>query len=63
MSNLFVSTTFLPDSSSLKDSLMQCKEKGVKGIEIGSNHCYEENYDYIFNFEFEYITHNYFPPS
>ena len=30
-------------------------------MEIGSNHCFEENYDYLTDFPFQYLIHNYFP--
>jgi len=58
---LFVSTTFLPDSTPLFEALLQCKQAEIKAVEIGSNHCYENSYDYLSDFRFEFLVHNYFP--
>jgi len=58
---IYVSTTFLKDSTSLHKALSQCREAGIKSVEIGSNHCYEKNYDYCTDFPFQYLVHNYFP--
>jgi sugar phosphate isomerase/epimerase len=33
----------------------------IKSVEIGSNHCFERNYDYIFDYSFQFLVHNYFP--
>ena len=58
---LFVSTTFVNDFVPLSYALDQCKDYGINSVEIGSNHCYEINYDYITNYDFNYLVHNYFP--
>ena len=58
---LFVSTTFIEDNSKLKSALDKCRNMKIKSIEIGSNHIYEKDYDYILDYEFEIIVHNYFP--
>ena len=59
--NIYISTTFNPDDSKLIDSLIQCKNSDIYNVELGSNHCYEENYDYLTDFSFQYLVHNYFP--
>lgn len=59
--NIYISTTFAPDNTELIDSLIQCKNSGINSVELGSNHCFEENYDYINDFSFQYLLHNYFP--
>ncbi len=61
MNNIFISTTFLKDNSLLKEALSQCKKYEIKGVEIGSNHCYEEDFNYISEFPFQFLVHNYFP--
>jgi len=61
MKNIFVSTTFLKDSSKLSEALSQCSKANIYNVEIGSNHCYENNYNYIYNSNFTYLVHNYFP--
>jgi len=61
LTNLSVSTTFIPDGRLLKEALGLCKQSGIKSIEIGSNHCYEDNYEYLSNYDFQYLVHNYFP--
>lgn len=61
MTNLSVSTTFVPDGRPLQEALELCKEAGVQSVEIGSNHCYEESYGYLSVYDFEYLVHNYFP--
>lgn len=61
MINLSVSTTFLSDGRRLQEALEMCKESGIESVEIGSNHCYEESYGYLSNYNFEYLVHNYFP--
>jgi sugar phosphate isomerase/epimerase len=59
--NIYISTTFNQDDSKLKDSLIKCKQYGLNSVELGSNHCYENNYDYLSEFSFQYLVHNYFP--
>lgn len=61
MINLSVSTTFIPDGQPLHQALKLCEEAGIQSVEIGSNHCYEENYNYLSDFSFQYLFHNYFP--
>ena len=51
----------MPDGSSLRDALDICSELDIEGVELGSNHCHEGNYDYLSVYEFQYLTHNYFP--
>ena len=58
---IHISTTFLQDNRPLYEAMQLCKESGIKSVEIGSNHCYEENYDYLSDFSFQYLVHNYFP--
>lgn len=59
--NLSVSTTFTSDGNPLSDTLKICKEANIYSVELGSNHCYEESYDYLSDFPFQYLVHNYFP--
>jgi sugar phosphate isomerase/epimerase len=61
MMNLSVSTTFISDGKPLHEALKLCKETEIQSVEIGSNHCYEENYEYLSDFSFQYLVHNYFP--
>lgn len=59
----FVSSTFLTDGSNVIDYLDLFIEKGIKNIELGSNHAYcEKIYDYDFTM-FNTLVHNHFPPS
>jgi len=60
-SPLFISSTFLPDQSLLRTALDICDGLEIDGVELGSNHCYEPNYEYLSNYDFRYLTHNYFP--
>lgn len=57
----YISTTFLPDQKRLIDALKLCQKVGINSVEIGSNHCYEGNYNYIKDFQFKFLVHNYFP--
>lgn len=59
--NIYISTTFIPDNRSLSDALELCNNMGLQSVELGSNHCYEETYDYLSNYSFNYLVHNYFP--
>ena len=61
MRNLFVSTTFMPDQTTLRRALDVCLESGIRALEIGSNHCFEDSYDYLADYPFSYLVHNYFP--
>jgi sugar phosphate isomerase/epimerase len=58
---LYISTTFAPDESPLYKALDLCKGSDIQAVEIGSNHCYEEDYRYLSNYNFQYLVHNYFP--
>ena len=58
---LYISTTFVPDDSPLYKALDLCKGSDIQAVELGSNHCYEENYRYLSSYNFEYLVHNYFP--
>ena len=59
--NIFVSTTFLPDGRPLNEALERCSQQDIFSVEIGSNHCYQENYNYLNDYNFDYLMHNYFP--
>ena len=59
--NLFLSTTFLNDGSPLKNALDECLNIKIEGVELGSNHCYQDSYSYISKYPFQYLVHNYFP--
>tara|TARA_Y100000590_G_scaffold451425_1_gene592793 strand:- start:40 stop:888 length:849 start_codon:yes stop_codon:yes gene_type:complete len=61
MNNLYVSTTFIKDGEKIKTALDILKFAGVKNVELGSNHSYETNYNYIKNYKFNFLIHNYFP--
>ncbi len=61
MNNLYVSTTFIKYGKKIKIALDILKSAGVENVEIGSNHAYESNYNYIKNYKFNYLIHNYFP--
>lgn len=61
MKGITVSTTFIADGSPLHEALDLCKKVGIQSIEIGSNHCYEKSYSYLFDYNFNYLIHNYFP--
>lgn len=60
--NLFVSTTFFHDGTSLREALEICKDNGITAVELGSNHSFDPNpLDTIRNYPFSYLVHNYFP--
>lgn len=61
MNNLYVSTTFIKDGQTAKIALDILKSAGIKNVELGSNHVYESNYNYIKNYDFNFLIHNYFP--
>ncbi|MCH8012536.1 MAG: TIM barrel protein [Candidatus Marinimicrobia bacterium] len=61
LNNFFLSSAFLPDGSPLFESLNLCKEYNINSVEIGSNHCFEDNYLYLGNYHFDFLVHNYFP--
>ena len=58
---LYISTTFVTDDSPLYKALDLCKGSDIQTVEIGSNHCYESNYNYLLDYEFHYLVYNYFP--
>jgi sugar phosphate isomerase/epimerase len=59
---LYVSTTFLRDKSSLKEALIECRNQNINSVELGSNHCYSDQFEQITGaFDFKYLVHNYFP--
>ncbi len=57
----FVSTTFIKDNSRVKNALDKLYKNSIFNIELGSNHSYEKNYEYIKNYKVNYCVHNYFP--
>lgn len=61
---LFLSTSFNSDNSNLKNTLNLIKDLDLDGVEIGSNHSFDESfYDIIKSCNFKkIIIHNYFPP-
>ena len=61
MNNLYVSTTFIKNNQKIKIALDILKSVGIKNVELGSNHIYESNYDYIKKYNFNFLVHNYFP--
>ena len=61
MNFLTISTTFMSDGEPLFKALDLCESVGIKSIEIGSNHSFEKNYDYLNDYNFNFIVHNYFP--
>ena len=61
LDNLFVSTTFFEDGNSVRESINLCKNNNIFNIELGSNHCYEDSYEYLKFEGFRYLVHNYFP--
>lgn len=61
---VFVSTTFMPNQSSVIDAVRLLKENNIFNIELGSIHRYEKGLDSLLkNVRCNYITHNFFPPS
>tara|TARA_B110000305_G_scaffold230145_1_gene281976 strand:+ start:3066 stop:3911 length:846 start_codon:yes stop_codon:yes gene_type:complete len=58
---IYISTTFTKDNSSIKKSLSKLKKFKINNVELGSNHKYEKNYNFIKKNEFNYLVHNYFP--
>lgn len=60
--NPYISSTFVKDNTPFKDVLSLLNRHKIYSVEIGSNHLYEENYDYIKQYkEFDFLIHNYFP--
>ena len=61
MNNLFISTTFIDDGYPVKKAIDLCKNNGISSVELGSNHCYEKDYNYLLDYQFKFLIHNYFP--
>jgi len=61
MSKIYVSTTFIENGQKVKIALDILKSSGIKNVELGSNHIYEKNFNYIKNYKFNFLIHNYFP--
>lgn len=61
--SVFVSTTYLGDSSSIQDAIDQLSEVGIKNIELGSNHAPVDVKDIKLQLNSVYIAHNYFAPQ
>ena len=59
--NIYISTTFLPDQEKLKRAINLLNRNKLFNIEIGSNHQYEENYNYVLKKKCNFLVHNYFP--
>ncbi len=59
--NIYISTTFLPDQEKLKNAINILNKNKIYNIEIGSNHRYEKNYNYVLNKKCNFLIHNYFP--
>lgn len=60
--NLFVSSTFFKDGTSIEEALTQCEKFDIRNIELGSNHKYSDNLKSIISsFKLNYLVHNYFP--
>lgn len=57
----FVSTTFSKDNLPIKDAVDKLYKNSISNIELGSNHCYEKNYNYLKKYKINYCVHNYFP--
>ena len=63
MSNIFLSTTFSKDNEKLSDVLNKISKYNIiNKVELGSNHKYQKNYKFITKYNFDFLTHNYFPP-
>lgn len=59
---LYISSTFTKDQTPFKETFKLCEQNKISNIEIGSNHCYEENLDYIIKKKnYNFLVHNYFP--
>ena len=61
MNKIYVSTTFIENGQKIKIALDMLKSSGIKNVELGSNHIYEKNFNYIKNYKFNFLVHNYFP--
>ena len=58
---IYVSTTFAKDNSKLSDVIKLCIDNDITHLELGSNHCYEKDYNYLNDYNIRYLVHNYFP--
>ena len=47
MSKVYVSTTFIENGKKIKSALDMLKLEGIKNVELGSNHIYEKNFNYV----------------
>lgn len=62
MSEFFLSTTFRPDGSKVSEVINECLDAGICNLELGSNHCHEEDLlEKIPLNKGTFIVHNYFP--
>tara|TARA_Y100000590_G_scaffold135594_1_gene155170 strand:- start:39506 stop:40351 length:846 start_codon:yes stop_codon:yes gene_type:complete len=61
MSKVYVSTTFIENGKKIKSALDMLKLEGIKNVELGSNHIYEKNFNYVKKYNFNFLIHNYFP--
>ena len=60
--DLYLSTTFYKDYSSVCDVLKHCTENEIYHLELGSNHVYEDDLASIIQrYPCQYLVHNYFP--
>lgn len=59
--NLYISSTFFKDNTPFSLALEKLISNKIYNIEIGSNHCYENNYDYLNISKCNFLLHNYFP--
>tara|TARA_Y100000591_G_scaffold330761_1_gene362680 strand:- start:7573 stop:8421 length:849 start_codon:yes stop_codon:yes gene_type:complete len=57
----YVSTTFIKDKLPIKNAVKKLYTNSIFNIELGSNHCFEKNYDYLSKYNVNYCVHNYFP--
>ena len=60
--NIFVSTTFIKNGNKISKAINLLRKNKILNIELGSNHLYEKNYDYIKKKnDLNSLIHNYFP--
>ncbi len=60
---IYISTCCLRDNRDILRVLQVYEEAGIKNVELGSVHTYFPNLDILLDFNFNYLIHNYFPPS
>lgn len=59
---IYISTSCLGFGKKVSDVLKVFQEAGIKNIELGSSHVYEEGIeDYLNNLDANFIIHNFFP--